>query len=225
MADIRYEIGKLFDLAFGMKFPFYMVMPVKIGEPRQPVVYPNVKYEEPNQPGVEYLDFAEAEKYSWLGTPIAFPIKLKGGMYKVYDAHGHIIEQEFDDFIMPAATVVDFRRAKNITRTNVLGNNGTVKEIYGFDDWQIRMRGICLNEPGVRTAEEQREALLRWEQIVGSIDVIGSLFSQKKIYSIAISDIDLQQIQGKPEALPFEITAMSDEPLDLVLEREEPTAQ
>ena len=88
--------------------------------------------------------------------------------------------------------------------------------MYGFDDWVIRLRGLCLNEPD-RSAYDQITELLQWEKIADSIPVLGDLFRDKDIYNIAIQNIDIKQIQGKPNIIPFEISALSDEPLELVL--------
>lgn len=206
MADIRYDLGQMFGAAFGVSSPVYMTRPVGIGSQRQ----------ELNYSGVQVISQADAEQYSWLGTPIVFPVLFKSGIYKIYNADGKLVDREFKEFQLPAATIVEFSRAKNITRTDVLGNNGTVKEIYGFDDWQIRMRGVCLPEPN-RSSQEQKESLLQWEQVAAAVEIDGALFDEKSINSIAITEINFSQIQAKPEVIPFEIIAVSDEPIEFLL--------
>ena len=47
-------------------------------------------------------------------------------------------------FPMPYATIVDFSRSMNCSKTKVLGVHGTVKEVYGLDDWKINIRGFCI---------------------------------------------------------------------------------
>lgn len=209
MTDIRYDIGKIFSAAFGISSPIYITRPIRIGEQN-----PDISYS-----GVKMVEKAEAEKMSWLNTPIIFPVKFEAEVYKVYDLKGKLTEKEYADFWLPAATLIEFSRAKNITRTAVLGSNGTVKEIYGFDDWQIRMRGVCLPEPD-RTEKDQKEALLAWAEIAASIKVDGDLFFEKGIDRIAISDVQFSQVQAKPEVIPFEITAISDQPIELILANE-----
>lgn len=158
----------------------------------------------------------EAKKLSWMGTPIMFPVVFKGGTYRFYNSNAEPVEKPLKDFDLPPTTVVDFRRAKNITKTNVLGDNGTVKEIYGFDDWQIRLRGLILDTPNEKAFDIQSN-LLEWEKIVDSIEVQGDLFLQKDIYRLTIEEVDFRQPQGRHNVIPFEITASSDEPLELVL--------
>ncbi|WP_435135712.1 DUF6046 domain-containing protein [Formosa sp. A9] len=201
MSTYRPDISQLFNAAFGVT----------------PITY-KVDNQAPNNGLVNYQSipvktYEAAKKMSWMGTPIMFPMKFKGGYYNRYSKAGRLIANPYQDFDLPPATIVDFRRAKNITKTNVLGSTGTVKEIYGFDDWQIRIRGLCLDTPNL-SAIDQYKALLRWEEIADSIEVLGELFLDKSIFSITIEDIDFKQAQGKENVIPFEITASSDEPLE-----------
>lgn len=208
---MSYNLPHIFRTAFGINAPIYLADVYSSNDSAGKAIYSDVNVVKPK----------EAEKLSWMGTPIMFPIIFKGGTYKKYNPKGELVGKDFQDFDMPATCLVDFSRAKNITRTDVLGSNGTVKEIYGFDDWSIRIRGLCLNEPRFRTATEQKERLLEFENIAGSIDVLGYLFIEKGIHAITIESIDFQQVQGKPDVIPFEIRAISDEPLLLTLEEYE----
>jgi hypothetical protein len=198
------SISQLFNAAFGFIPITYKPQTglEKVGK----ALYASVPVEE----------YDAAQKMSWMGTPIMFPILFKGGTYQFYNANGELYDKQLNDFDLPPTTVVDFRRAKNITKTNVLGANGTVKEIYGFDDWQIRIRGLCLDTPSEKAYDLQSE-LLEWEKIADSVEVEGDLFLDKDIYRITIEEINFTQPQGRHNVIPFEITASSDQPLELVL--------
>src|SRR5690606_6995127 len=89
----------------------------------------------------------EERSTSWMGTPIIFPSIFLGDSYMRYKPTGEIEKVQRADFELPATTMFSFRRAKNITRTELPGASGTVKEVYGFDDWIIDVRGIALDEP------------------------------------------------------------------------------
>lgn len=160
----------------------------------------------------------ESKKLSWLGTPIMHPVLFKGTTYQQFAKTGKIEKVTLNDFDLPPASIIDFRRSKNVTKTRLSGNNGTVKEIYAFDDWQIRIRGLCLDDPkaGI-TAYQQQQELLKWENLADSIRVFGDYFTDKSIYDIVIEDINLPQREGSTNILPFVITAVSDEPLELIL--------
>lgn len=200
----NFDIANALSAAFGIKAPLFVL----------PDTAPQKG--EAAYASIPVKTLPEAKKMSWLGTPIIYPMVFKGGEYQIYKPTGELGSSKLNDFEIPPATLVDFRRSKNITKTRLSGNNGTVKEIYGFDDWQIRIRGLCLNTPDI-SAYDQHLELLKWEKLADSIQVQGELFLDKDIFNLTIEDIDFRQPEGKQNIIPFEITAVSDEPLELVL--------
>jgi len=206
MANLGYNIRQLFADFFGVNAPVYTI-------PENKQAKANIDYS-----GLEQLpDNYKGEATSWMGTPIVFPAKFKGGSYNRYKMNGELEKVSLNDLQLPAATMFSFRRSKNIERTNLLGANGTVKEIYGFDDWVIDVRGICLDEPG-STAHDQYERLLQWERIADAIGISGRLFNQKEIDAVAMSDWSDNVVQGKPGAIPFSFQLFSDEPIELAIQ-------
>ena len=202
MAAINYNIPELFQAAFGDNLhnaPVYS-LPSTESNQRNAVQFT----------GIVTKPQSQARKASWLGTPFMFPITFKRGTYSIYQSDGTISSIGKQDYILPPATLTSFSRAKNITRTNVLGDSGTIKEVFGFDDWKIRIKGLCLDQPDI-SAYEQLTELLSWEEIAGSIGVSGDLFTDKSINSIAIENIEVSQVQGKPSVIPFNIAAVSDQ--------------
>lgn len=207
--DQRYNISQLFELAFGVKNPIYLTVPILKRETPE-IKYSNISVKE-NEAEV---DDQEAIRLSRFGTPIIFPVKFKGGLYKVYDSKGKIEQKQFEDFWFPPATMVDFTRAKNITKTDVLGGNGTVKEIFGFDDWSIRIRTICIKDE--MSAREYEKRIIDWDKAVQSISVEGDLFGWKDIHNLTIDEIDIKSIDGSPNMIPIELQCSSDEPFELI---------
>lgn len=162
----------------------------------------------------------EALLKSWMGTPVMDSFALASGTYRCFDVKGNLSDIEMDDFVMPYATLVEFSRQMNVTKTKVMGNFGTVKEIYGLDDWNINIRGFCLTDKGresQKTADEQAHALVMWSRLVDSIEVSGDLFVQKAIYSLVMENFQLAPVQGKPDVYSFTISAVSDKSIELRL--------
>ena len=201
--DNRYNIGQLFQAAFGTNLPVYLTVP--IGK-QQPV--------EINYGSVQVVEKAEAVRLSRLGTPIVFPVKFVGGSYKFYNSQSQIVEKTLSDLWLPPATMVDFSRYKNISRTDVIGGNGTVKEIYGFDDWSIRIRALCINDE--LSAREYEKRIIEWSETVQSISVEGDLFGWKNIHNLVIEGIDIRSLEGVPNVIPIELNCISDEPFELI---------
>ncbi|MCT4644373.1 MAG: DUF6046 domain-containing protein [Carboxylicivirga sp.] len=140
---------------------------------------------------------------------------LKGGRYLSYDYNGELVEKEYSDLLMPLATMVDFSRPKIVGKTTT--NIGTVKEIYGLDDWTISINGIILpdkyNPYTQQTVAEQMDALQQFHEIAGSVEVEGQIFAQRKISRIVTEDIEFKPVQGRPNMMQFSIPAISDEDL------------
>lgn len=220
--DITYGVSKLFELAFGVTSPIFIPYPLTISAKNE-VAYTEQTAIEGS--GINYpsnpLKAVEAsDRLSWMGTPVVMPWALKGGFYKVFDNWGNLIDTTMEDFEMPAATLVDFEREKILSRTRLSSGKSTVKEMYGFDDWDGRVRGICLTDYSrktCKTATEQKQMLLRWESVCNSINVVGDLFFEKDIMAFAMSRIRFQQLEGKPDVIPFEFQIYSDEREELIL--------
>lgn len=205
-SDIRYNVSELFSDAFGINSPVFITEPLRRDVPATISLQ-----------GVETLpEYYKSDVMSWMGTPIMFPVTFKGGSYKRYKGNGEIERKTLSDYLLPAATMFSFRRAKNITRTNLLGSNGTVKEIYGFDDWVIDVRGLCLDEP-TRSAHSQLEELLQWEELADAINLSGELFNQRKISRVSMADWGDNLQQGSPGVIPFQFQLYSDEDIILTL--------
>ena len=201
--DNRYNISQLFKLAFGTNLPVYLTVPIG-KEPAHTTEYGSIRT----------VEREEAMRLSKLGTPIVFPVKFTAGSYKFYDYQSKIVEKQLADFWLPPATMVDFSRVKNISRTDVIGGNGTVKEIYGFDDWQIRIRTVCHNDE--LSAREYEKRVIEWSEVIQSISVEGDLFGWKNIHNLVIESIDIRSLEGAPNIIPIELNCISDEPFELI---------
>lgn len=206
MADIKYNVSQLFKSAFGVNSPVYITPQLQKSSAE------NISYK-----GLATLpDYYKPDAVSWMGTPIMFSAKFIGRSYRRYKPDGSTELAPMADLQLPPATMFSFRRAHNITRTNLLGSNGTVKEIYGFDDWVIDVRGLCLDEP-TQSAHQQLEQLLEWEKLADGIDISGALFEQRKISRVCIADWSDNLQQGSSGIIPFQFQLFSDEDIILVL--------
>lgn len=194
---------------FGINSPVY----VPFGE--------NVSFEAGEFPNIQMLpQDIDDTTLSEFGTPVFGSISFERGEYNTYDRKtGQIVPQTMDGYTLPSSCIVDFSRDANITKTDVLGSTGSVKELFGKGDWNITIRGIALmNRNGTGpTAQEQITELIRWDNICDSIPVVGSIFRTKGIDNIVIESLSIQPIAGRWNAIPFQIDAVSDEPIELYM--------
>lgn len=204
--DAKFNLSQLFGAAFGISSPIFITEPFQKQAPN------NFDYK-----GIEFIkDYYETDATSWMGTPIIGLLKFMAGTYKIYGSKGELNDIEYKDFVLPPATLFTFRRAKNITKTNLLGNNGTVKEIFGFDDWIIDVKGLAIDTPE-SSARAQLIALKEWEELASAIAVRGALFTGKNIHAVVIEDYKEESIQGSPGIIPFSMTLTSDDAVELIL--------
>lgn len=228
MIGVSYNIKQLMQDAFGIKgnLAVYKIPEEKEGEgnlavyklPEEKESGLDISYK-----GVEVIDQItdESGRMSYLGTPILFPMTFKGGKYNTFDFDGNITRDDYATFELPVVSLASFRRAKIISKTKALAANGTVKETYGFTDWSVDIRGLCLKDPAqpqkLVTANDQKLMLARYEQVVDSIRVSGALFNDLQITNLVIEELNFNQLKGKPSVIPFFLRCSSDEPLELVL--------
>jgi len=210
MDNTALNIGALFTEVFGISSPIYLPWGRKLND------YDPGKYS-----GLAFTEPTKSEYNSWMGTPVIGSFELDGRKdYATYDVNGNRTTINISSFRMPYATIVDFTQAKNVSKTKVLGTRGTVKEIYGNDDWNIQIRGFCINDKsrsGYKTPEEQMSALITYGKVMDAIGVTGSIFNDKEIYSIVIEELSFNPIQGNSSIIPFTIRACSDTPKELQL--------
>lgn len=229
---------ELFKLAFGGSSPVFLTVPLgKEKEEKQPL-YNGIKLKKDE---LEEYTAGDKKVYSDFGTEVIFPVWFEAGDYwsgrdtlakfqttdwnydptlplsqtiNLANNINTVIRQarakvKMEEFRLPNATMVDFSRGKNITTTQVYGR--TVKEIYGFDDWQIRIRMLCIAEKNRgMTGQQIAHEVIKWVSLADQIGVIGRLFTDKDIHFITLDSIDVKSIEGSPDTVPIELLCSSD---------------
>lgn len=219
--DVGFAASLLSDV-FGINSPIYL--PYILGKEFSPK-----GYELPdNYAGwpADQLFQDEYDRMSVFDTPVFGSFAIAGGTYRVYDKKsGELVDRSYEEFEFPLATLIEFKRSKSIVKTPTTGGLGSVKEIYGFEDWDISIKGLCINDPsrscrnyGTIKAIDQKLAIIQLNEIAGSLEIDtmfygGRIFLEKGIRRLVIEDLSIGSIQGKPNIIPFEIKASSDEDL------------
>lgn len=207
MTNTGINIANLFAEVFGVSSPIFIPYGRKLPD-FMPEGYKDFQVLKPEETAIK----------CWMGTPVLDSFAFSSGTYQKFDVKGNLAKIDMGDFIMPYATLVEFSRQMNMTKTKVMGAFGTVKEIYGLDDWNITIRGFCLTDKtraAQKTAEEQAHALVMWSQLADSIEVSGQLFVNKPVYAIVMEDFQLAPVQGRSDVYSYTINAVSDKSIDL----------
>lgn len=144
----------------------------------------------------------DTERISYLGTPIFTDLWLK--------------QDDSDTGLRIDTVLMDISQQRNIVTTAVQGRNGTVKEYISDGDYQVTIRGILVEpEPYDYPAEQVRE-LLRLCRIQAAVQAVSPFLQLFQIYDLVVTDYRLPQIEGYQNMQPFEMTCISDTPIELI---------
>jgi len=143
-------------------------------------------------------NYIEVEKIadSYLGTPVFDNLLL--------------------DNLRIDTVLLDISQSKNIVKTAIQGLNGTVKEYIADGDYQIKIRGIIVSEDD-SYPQADVNTLIEICKRPESIPVTANFFNLFGIDEIVIEDYSFPQEEGFLNMQRFEISAISDKPLELVL--------
>jgi hypothetical protein len=147
-------------------------------------------------------------------------VEFLAGRYKT--ASGFV---NYDGLTLPESTWVGLSLTKNIIETPVVGRRGTLKELINEGDWKINIRGMltdgCFEQRGEMNDRKYPHAEIRkLQNLVAAnttLAVLGDLFSTLGIQNIVIKSFNLPPLENFPFMQPFELEAVSDEPLELFL--------
>ncbi|MCH4824299.1 DUF6046 domain-containing protein [Gramella lutea] len=205
---MNYTIPNIFLEAFGLKVEKMYSPSLDSNLPQDP----NGLYQ-----GIEIVeDLQEATKLSHLGTPILFPITFLSGTYQYFDREtGEILRKQMPEFQLPSTCVASFRRPKVINKTRMNGGYSTVKEIFGFTDYEITINGFFIPEPGQPqgfvSPKAQEDQMVKWDDLADAVQVSSQIFLSREIHTILIEDFQPVPQRGRPNLVPFTIRAVSDE--------------
>lgn len=161
----------------------------------------------------------QSSEMSQFGTPVFGVVKFEEGKYNVFNRYsGKLEKATYLSYTLPYTCLIDFSRDNDVIVTKTLGG-GSVKEIFGVGDWKINIRGIAVNgsDKVGNTAHSQITNLIKWADISDAIECSGYLFDSKMIRRLVIQKLDIQPIEAKYNVIPFQIEAISDDPLELVI--------
>lgn len=207
--NFKPDISILLNYLYGVSQPVYTIPG---SDPNSGIVFS----------GVETVPLDEASRKSQYGHPVMFPFSFKGKTYKTFSNTGELVDYHLPDFELPSSTLVEFTRSKKIQSTDISSGDGSILELVGFTNWMISIRGVCYldtSRANSKSAQEQYESLLAWEKVAGHVEIAsGDLFVDKGIYALVIESFRLAQVEGAGNSIiPFEMSCISDRPLELKL--------
>lgn len=165
----------------------------------------------PTDPGYSggALTFSQEPPNTMLGTPWVGQVEFQA----VSDWSG----RSFSGMMLPPATVTDISLRRNIITTRIAGRNGTVKELISAEDYVIRVRGIATNPQSMDAPIEFINQIHNLLQLQASVPVVSQFLQAASISYLVIEQATVSEIQGTPNAVQFEISALADNAPEITL--------
>lgn len=160
---------------------------------------------------------------SYLGTPVFMNIQFDPGTYTDRNggaiSYGQIFNNTSDGEGFKIDTVLcDVAIVKQIVKTKIQGVNGSVKEYISQDDYQIKIRGALVDPSGQRYPEEQVLQLVEYCEVPESVRIYSRFLNDNfNIQYLSIENVNFPQVEGTENVQLFEITAVSDDPIELTI--------
>jgi len=205
MAKISFNIPQLLNEAFPstLRTGFGVI----VGEDQTNV---------PKYPGTIQVHEREVQEMNHLGLPIFDPVIFEKGKYNFLE-DGKVVARDVPEIQLPLVTTIELSREKKIQETRPNGSVGSVKEMWAFSDWKVRIRGLILQGDPFAFPEDHIRNLRKLEEIADAVRVSSFLFYLFKIKRLVIKSVSVASVQGAPNSLPFFIDAVSDEALEIII--------
>ena len=166
------------------------------------------------------------DNVSYLGTPVFAQLLFIPGKYKDVKGeevlYGEILKNDYnkENFVINTV-LIDVSQQKQIVKTNIQGLSGTVKEYISKGDYQVTIRGALVSESSVRYPEEEVRQLTEYLEAEASIGVASRFLDDIfNIQNIVVESFSFPQVEGTQNVQLFEVSAVSDDPIELTVLRD-----
>ena len=163
----------------------------------------------------ESVNIPEQDSISKSGAPLIEATKF--GTYHFCPVQ--LKENESDAGFTLQNSFISIQGRKRIVETELIGQDGNVKEEIGMDDYEITIRGVIINKEE-RFPEKDMENFVKWWKLRKSlimVNAVADLFLDPAD-KIVIYDINWPDMRGIDYAQAYEFRAKSDKPFNLIIE-------
>jgi len=121
-------------------------------------------------------------------------------------------------FQLPNEPLIEILGGKTLIRTPIDGADGTFKELFANNDYQVTIRGLIVQEDGTDNYPESLVRRLReFCEHDGAILIENDLCQVFDISQIVIESFPFTALEGFPGVQPYQINAWSDKDFEIDL--------
>jgi len=107
--------------------------------------------------------------------------------------------------------IINFSKKNNIIKTEINGRKGTVKELWGAEDWILKIAIVCVNRYRNDYPYDSVKEVAELFQKQSSIKITNELCTMLGINYIVLENIQIHDIKGKSNIQVIELDAISDD--------------
>ena len=119
--------------------------------------------------------------------------------------------------VLAPPPLVSFSRQKAHIETPVNDSAHVVVERWGTKPWQISIRGLLVDMDERNYPEQRITALYKLFRYNGVVEVSGTQFFDKDIFSVFFTDVEITGVQGFRDTVQFSLQAKSTMPVEFTL--------
>lgn len=138
---------------------------------------------------------------TYLGTPVYSNI--------IFSGNG-VTEQ-----INLETVMIEVVQEKHIIKTPIQGRKGTVKDYISLGDYQITIRGLIVSPFANVMPKAEIEAFRELLELDESLEIASEFLQMFSVHNIAVERFSFGQMEGYRNQVPFMISAVSDEPIEV----------
>lgn len=125
------------------------------------------------------------------------------------------LKSDSEEFTLPNEPLVSLSLVKTIVETATVGKyrKGTVKEYINTEDYQLTIRGVCVNtEDSESYPVDQVSILNKMFEVNEALNVVSNPFLELfGIRKLVLKEIHFDEMLGQPNLQKYVITAVSDQ--------------
>lgn len=152
----------------------------------------------------------EGDVKSYFGTLVLTPMTVKAGRYPQRDQSGAVSFVDYPEYQFPHTTLVEINQPKLVVKTPITGRTGTRKEYVSDGDFDIRLRGIIVNQNDNYPPEAGIRAMREIMKVPAALVVESEFFEWIGVGDIVVEDSGIFQLEGFSHVVAFEVRAVSD---------------
>jgi len=152
--------------------------------------------------------------YGQLGNQVIDNIQFEPGSYT--NSAGEVVSY---GGLTIDSVLLRVQQSKQIIRTEVAGRQGSVKEYISDGDFDISIGGTLMSTDGTYPQDEV-DRLIEILEVPANLSVVCPFLQLFGIDQVVVSNYSLQQTPGYASSQVFEISLLSDYPIELLLNDE-----